>query len=59
VVIEMVFVWPGVGSLIVDSIIRSDYPVVLGVLLVLGVAVIAGNLLADILYHVVDPRIRS
>jgi peptide/nickel transport system permease protein len=59
VVIEMVSVWPGVGSLIVDSIIRSDYPVVLGVLLVLGAAVIAGNLLADILYHVVDPRIRS
>ena len=58
VVIEMVFVWPGVGRLIVDSIIRSDYPVVQGVLLILGVTVILGNLVADILYHIADPRIR-
>jgi peptide/nickel transport system permease protein len=59
VVIEMVFVWPGVGKLIVDSIIRSDYPVVQGVLLFLGVTVIAGNLVADILYGIADPRIRG
>ncbi len=59
VVIEMVFVWPGVGRLIVDSIIRSDYPVVQGVLLILGATVILGNLVADILYHIADPRIRT
>jgi peptide/nickel transport system permease protein len=59
VVIEMVFVWPGVGKLIVDSIIRSDYPVVQGVLLFLGVTVIFGNLVADILYGIADPRIRT
>jgi peptide/nickel transport system permease protein len=57
VVIETVFVWPGVGKLIVDSIIRSDYPVIQGVLLFLGGMVIVGNLIADLLYRVVDPRI--
>ncbi len=59
VVIEMVFVWPGVGRLIVDSITRSDYPVVQGVLLILGATVILGNLVADILYQIADPRIRA
>ena len=59
VVIEMVFVWPGVGRLIVDSIIRSDYPVVQGVLLILGATVILGNLAADVLYRIADPRIRT
>jgi peptide/nickel transport system permease protein len=59
VVIEMVFVWPGVGRLIVDAIIRSDYPVVQGVLLILGFTVILGNLVADILYRFADPRIRG
>jgi peptide/nickel transport system permease protein len=58
VVIEMVFVWPGVGRLIVESIIRSDYPVVQGVLLMLGATVILGNLIADILYTIADPKIR-
>jgi ABC-type dipeptide/oligopeptide/nickel transport system permease component len=57
VVIETVFVWPGVGKLIVDSIIRSDYPVIQGILLFLGGMVILGNLVADLLYRVVDPRI--
>lgn len=59
VVIEMVFVWPGVGRLIVDSIIRSDYPVIQGILLILGLTVILGNLVADILYRIADPRIRN
>lgn len=59
VVIEMVFVWPGVGRLIVDSIIRSDYPVVQGILLILGFTVIFGNLVADILYRIADPRVRE
>jgi peptide/nickel transport system permease protein len=59
VITETVFVWPGVGRLIVESIIRSDYPVVLGVLFVLGFTVIMGNLLADILYRIADPRIRQ
>jgi ABC-type dipeptide/oligopeptide/nickel transport system permease component len=58
VVIEMVFVWPGVGKLIVDSIIRSDYPVIQGILLIIGTTVILGNLIADILYTIADPRIR-
>ncbi|MBN1316215.1 MAG: ABC transporter permease [Anaerolineales bacterium] len=58
VVIEMVFVWPGIGRLIVESIIRSDYPVIQGVLLMLGATVILGNLVADILYTIADPKIR-
>lgn len=57
VVIETVFVWPGVGRLLVDSILRNDYPLTQGVLLVIGISVILGNLLADILYRVADPRI--
>jgi peptide/nickel transport system permease protein len=59
VITETVFVWPGVGRLIVESILRSDYPVVLGVLFVLGFTVIMGNLLADVLYRIADPRIRQ
>lgn len=58
VVIEMVFIWPGIGRLIVESIVRGDYPVTQGVLLMLGATVILGNLVADILYTIVDPKIR-
>jgi peptide/nickel transport system permease protein len=43
----------------VDSIIRSDYPVIQGILLILGFTVILGNLVADILYRIADPRIRD
>lgn len=55
---EGVFSWPGMGSLFIDSLTDRDYPVLLAMLLLSAVFVIACNLLADILYAVVDPRIR-
>jgi peptide/nickel transport system permease protein len=58
VLIEYVFAWPGMGQLMVDSILRRDLPVVLAGTFIFGGMVVLGNLLADILYGVVDPRIR-
>jgi peptide/nickel transport system permease protein len=58
VLTESVFAWPGVGRLLVDSIGSRDYPVVQGVVLLLSLAFIAINLLTDLLYAYVDPRIR-
>jgi peptide/nickel transport system permease protein len=58
VVVEMVFDWRGIGSLLVSSVIGRDYPVVQGVLIVIGVFVVLGNFIADLLYSVLDPRIR-
>jgi peptide/nickel transport system permease protein len=58
VLTESVFAWPGVGRLLVDSIFSRDYPVVQGVVLLLAVAIISINLLTDLLYAYVDPRIR-
>jgi peptide/nickel transport system permease protein len=55
---EGVFAWPGMGSLFIDELTRRDYPVLLGMLIISAVFVIAFNLLADILYAVMDPRIR-
>ena len=58
VVIEIVFNRPGIGRLMVDSIFARDYPVVQGSMLVLTTTIILGNVLADVLYAVVDPRIK-
>jgi peptide/nickel transport system permease protein len=55
---EYVFSWPGMGRLAVDAAVSRDYPVVMGLVLVAAVLIIAGNLLSDILYGVIDPRIR-
>ncbi len=55
---EAVFSWPGLGNLAVTSVITRDYPVVLATVMIGGVMVILGNLLADVLYAVVDPRIK-
>ena len=57
-VTETVFSWPGVGRLYLDSLNYQDYSVILGLLLVTSVMVVAGSLLADLLYAVADPRIR-
>jgi len=59
VFIEYVFSWPGMGKLLVDSILQRDYPVVLAGTFLFGGMVVLGNLLADLLYGVVDPRIRQ
>jgi peptide/nickel transport system permease protein len=58
VITESVFNYPGMGLLAVNSAFREDIPTLLGVTFVVTIATIAGNLVADILYAVVDPRIR-
>jgi peptide/nickel transport system permease protein len=57
-VTETVFTWPGMGRLFLDSIGYRDYPMVMGVLMFSAILVLVGNLLADLLYAVSDPRIR-
>jgi len=59
VVIETVFSYPGIGLAVLDAINRRDYPVLQGAFLVLTCAVIAANLIADLLYGRLDPRVRS
>lgn len=58
VVVESVFSWPGLGLLFFDALQKSDYPVILAWMAVTTVFVVMFNLLADILYAVLDPRIR-
>jgi peptide/nickel transport system permease protein len=58
VLIETVFSWPGLGRLMVQAVLYSDYPVAQAAFLMIGVLTILGNLLADILYGILDPRIR-
>jgi peptide/nickel transport system permease protein len=55
---ETIFAWPGMGSLFFDSLQSRDYPVLLAILMLSGFFVIFFNLIADILYGVMDPRIR-
>lgn len=57
VVIERIFSWPGMGGLMVDAIYARDYPVVLAVNFIVAVMVILGNLLADVGYALLDPRV--
>ncbi len=58
VVTEMVFNWPGVGALLVESIQRRDYPVVQGCVLLISLSYVLVNLVTDLLYVKADPRIR-
>jgi len=58
VMTETIFSWPGIGRLFYDSLGKSDYPVMMGILLISATLVVVFNLLADVLYSVVDPRIR-
>jgi len=58
VLVEWVFAWPGMGRLAVTAILQRDYPIVTAAALVASVMVVLGNLLADALYGVADPRIR-
>jgi peptide/nickel transport system permease protein len=55
---EGVFNWPGMGSLFLDSLAKRDYPVLMAIMVLSAVLVIAFNLIADILYGIMDPRIR-
>lgn len=58
VIIEQVFGIPGLGRLLLDAISTRDYPVVQGIALCLGVIVLVTNLVVDVCYALVDPRIR-
>jgi peptide/nickel transport system permease protein len=57
-VTEAVFAWPGNGRLLVEALVRRDYPVVMGNFMVIALLVVVGNLLADLSYAFVDPRVR-
>jgi peptide/nickel transport system permease protein len=59
VLVETIFAWPGMGRLIVDAVYQRDYPLVMATSFVIAVMVVLGNLLADVLYAVADPRIRA
>ena len=58
VVVETVFAWPGVGRLLYEGIAFRDFPVVQGTVLMLGAMTVIVNLVVDVLYAVIDPRIR-
>ncbi|HEX6922255.1 MAG TPA: ABC transporter permease [Bacillales bacterium] len=57
VVVEKVFNWPGIGLLFIDSAFQRDYPVIMAITMISATLVVIGNLVADILYAVFDPRI--
>ena len=57
VFVEMVFAWPGMGRLVVNSILSRDYPVVMAGTFLFATMVVVGNLVADLLYAAVDPRV--
>ena len=58
IITETIFSWPGIGKLTIDATAKFDYPVLMGVLLITSVIVVLANLIADIGYAVVDPRIK-
>ena len=58
IIIETIFAWPGIGRLAVNAIWRRDYPVIMGTVLVFSFTFILANLFVDILYTILDPRIR-
>lgn len=59
ILVETVFNWPGLGRLAYESVLRRDYPTILGVLLLSAVVVLVMNLLTDLCYRLIDPRIKS
>jgi peptide/nickel transport system permease protein len=58
VITETVFAWPGMGRLSADAAFGRDYPLIMGITMVVSVVVIVSNMLTDIAYTIVDPRIR-
>ena len=57
-IFETIFAWPGMGRLAYESAVSFDYPVIMGVVTIAAFLTLLGNLLADIAYALVDPRIR-
>jgi peptide/nickel transport system permease protein len=58
VIIEQIFSWPGMGTLTINSVFDRDYPVIMGITLIGAAMIVLSNLIADILYAVIDPRLR-
>ena len=58
VIIEVIFAWPGIGRLLYEGIFQRDFPLVQGIVLLAGIMIFAINLIIDILYAYIDPRIR-
>jgi peptide/nickel transport system permease protein len=58
IITETIFSWPGIGKLTIDATTQTDYPVLMGVLLLTSLIVVLANLIADVAYAVVDPRIK-
>ncbi len=58
VIIEQIFSWPGMGTLAITAVLARDYPVIMGVTLIGALVIVISNLIADVLYAVIDPRIR-
>ena len=58
VLIEQIFTWPGMGELSLNATLNRDYPLILGTTLLFAVMVLIGNLVADILLAISDPRVR-
>jgi peptide/nickel transport system permease protein len=59
ITVEVVFNWPGLGTLTVDALSARDYPILQGVFLLLSVTVVLANLVADLMYGYLDPRVRT
>jgi peptide/nickel transport system permease protein len=59
ITVEVVFNWPGLGTLTVDALTARDYPVLQGAFLLLSITVVVANLIADLMYALLDPRVRS
>ena len=59
ILVETVFNWPGLGRLAFESVLRRDYPTILGVLLFSSIVVIVMNILTDLAYRLIDPRIKT
>ena len=58
VIIESIFAWPGMGTLAITAVRGRDYPVIMAINLITAVMILASNLLADVIYAVIDPRIK-
>jgi peptide/nickel transport system permease protein len=58
IITERVFAWPGMGTLLIESIEKRDFPVVQGCILVIAASYVIVNLFTDALYAVIDPRVR-
>ena len=58
IIVETIFAWPGMGQLVIAAVQARDYPVIMAINLITAVMILASNLTADILYAVIDPRIK-